>query len=203
MKLILFDFDGTLIKGDSLLRFLLFAVSPGKIVIGSFQVLIKFLALVLSGSWTNERAKETLLAVFFKGQSQAELEALGTEFYKQRITTGMLRPEMLTKLREYRDSGDTVALVSASADIWLRPLCTAENILMICTKLDFENGKFSGKLASPNCNGPEKARRIQAAFDLPTFEKIIAYGNSSGDDAMLALANEGWMILNGAVFKVS
>ncbi len=200
--LVLFDFDGTLTKGDSMLRFLLFAVPPGKTFIGCFPILIKFLGLILSGRWSNERGKETLLAVFFKGKSQVKLEALGAAFYKQHIAR-MLRPEMLTKLREYRDSGKTVALVSASADIWLRPFCFAENILLICTNLDFENGKFSGKLASPNCNGPEKARRIQATFDLSDYEKIIAFGNSSGDNAMLALADEAWMLRNDALIKVS
>lgn len=200
--LVLFDFDGTLTKGDSLLRFMLFALPPGKLFAGCLLLLIKFIGFVLSGRWSNERAKESLLAVFFKGLSRVEFEALGAEFYKHRIA-GMLRPEMLTKLREYRDSGETVVLVSASADIWLRPFCIAENILLICTNLDFENGNFSGKLASPNCNGPEKARRIQAAFDLSAYEKIIAFGNSTGDDAMLALAHEAWMLRNDALIKVS
>lgn len=200
--LVLFDFDGTLTKGDSLLRFLLFALPPRGLFLGCILLLIKFIGLFLSGRWSNERAKESLLGVFFEGRSQEYLEGLGTEFYKQQVIA-MLRPEMLAKLREYRDSGETVVLVSASADVWLRPFCMAENILLVCTNLDFENGKFTGKLASPNCNGPEKARRIQTAFDLSAFEKIIAYGNSGGDAAMLALADESWMIRNDALIKVS
>ncbi len=200
--LVLFDFDGTLTTGDSLLRFLLFAIRPGKLLLGGFWLGMKLLALFLSGGWSNGRAKETLLAVFFKGEAKAALEALGAEFYSRRLLE-ILRPEMLRKLREYRNAGATVALVSASPEIWLRPFCVAENITLICTTLDFEQGHFSGKLSSPNCNGLEKARRIKAAFELSGFDKIIAYGNSSGDAAMLALADERWMLRNDALIKVS
>ena len=115
----------------------------------------------------------------------------------------MLRADMLVRLREYQAEGAVVALVSASSDIWLRPFCQAESIKMICTELAFEAGKFSGKLATPNCNGQEKARRVRAAFDLNQFDKIIAFGNSNGDAAMLALANEAWLLHNGALIKAS
>jgi phosphatidylglycerophosphatase C len=200
--LVLFDFDGTLTKGDSLLYFLLFAIRPGKLLLGGFWLVLKLMTLFLSGKWNNGKAKEALLAVFFKGKSQAALEALGSDFYNRKMPE-LLRPEMLQKLREYRHAGATVALVSASPEIWLRPFCTAENIQMICTVLNFENGNFTGKLASPNCNGAEKARRIKAAFDLSGFDKIIAFGNSSGDAAMFALADEAWLVRKNALVKVN
>lgn len=191
--LALFDFDGTLTKGDSLPRFLLFALPPLKLLSGIVVLKFKLIYLFLSGAWTNEKAKETLLSVFFKGDTYEALDQLGLDFFQKKMPR-MLRDHVMAQLREYRDSGATIALVSASPDIWLRAFCAAENIHMICTELAYEQGRFTGKLAGPNCKGPEKARRIKATFELHTFEKIVAFGNSSGDYAMLALADEAWLV---------
>jgi len=39
-----------------------------------------------------------------------------------------------------------------------------------------------------NCNGKEKVSRIKEAFNLADFETVYAYGDSSGDKEMLAIA---------------
>jgi phosphoserine phosphatase len=65
---------------------------------------------------------------------------------------------------------------------------------LVCTCLEYEDGVFTGKLASVNCNGHEKAVRIRLAFDLASYEKIIVFGNSAGDAEMFALSNEAWFV---------
>ncbi|HEU5146872.1 MAG TPA: haloacid dehalogenase-like hydrolase, partial [Chryseosolibacter sp.] len=52
------------------------------------------------------------------------------------------------------------------------------------------NKHLTGKILGRNCYGDEKVCRIKEEFDLPSFERIIAYGDSSGDREMLQLANE-------------
>ena len=116
------------------------------------------------------------------------MRALGEDFYRKKITI-MLRLELLERLRHATQGGETVVIVSASPDVWLRPFCASEGFGLLCTELEFEAGIFTGGFATPNCNGAEKARRIQAAYDLRVFEKISAYGNSRGDAAMFALAD--------------
>lgn len=191
--LVLFDFDGTLTTGDTLVRFLLFAVPPARLITGGARLFFQYLGLVFQGKWSNERAKAQLLAVFFQHQQQEDLEALGARFCAQKLP-GLFRADLLNLLRDYRRQGATIALVSASPDLWLKPFAAAENIQLICTELDYAAGRFSGKFATPNCNGAEKARRIQAVFQLSDFEKIIAYGNSSGDEAMFALAHASYRV---------
>lgn len=188
-RLHLCDFDGTLTRGDSLLRFLLFAVPLPHLLAGSFISALKFLGLIFSGKWSNEAAKAAVLSTFFKGKSVAEMKALGEEFCQKKIRT-MLRAELLERLRKALQNDETVVIVSASPDVWLRPFCAEEGFDLLCTELEFDSGQFRGNFATPNCNGAEKARRILAAYDLDSFEKIIAYGNSKGDAAMFALADE-------------
>jgi phosphatidylglycerophosphatase C len=52
-------------------------------------------------------------------------------------------------------------------------------------------------MAGANCRGLEKARRVQEAIDTTEFE-VWAYGDTSGDQALLALADHPVWIGNRA-----
>ena len=183
------DFDGTLTRGDSFVRFLWFAIPAPQLTIGAATLVLQFLHLFFSGQWSNARAKAAVLSMFFRGKTRVDMRALGEAFCREKLP-GILRHELQEKLRQAIQNGDKVVLVSASPDLWLRPFSTAIGFDLLCTELEFESDKFMGQFATPNCNGAEKARRIQAAYTLSSFEKIIAYGNSSGDAAMFDLADE-------------
>lgn len=183
------DFDGTLTRGDSLIRFLWFAVPKNRLIAGAMVLPFQFLRLFFAGKWSNEAGKKAVLAFFFKGHSRKGMEQSGAAFCAL-VLPAQLRNDLLAKLRGAREEGDKVVVVSASVDIWLRPFCEAEGFDYLCTELAFEGGIFSGQLATPNCNGAEKARRIREAYDLTKFARIVAYGNSAGDEAMFALAGE-------------
>ena len=188
-QLHLCDFDGTLTRGDSFVRFLLFAVPLHQLALGGFVLIFKLLDLIFSGKWSNGAGKAAVLAEFFKGKTAEEMGGLGARFCQQKMPA-LLRTELLESLRQAFQMGETVVIVSASPDVWLRPFCAEEGFDLLCTELEFVGGQFRGKFATPNCNGPEKACRIQAAYDLSSFQKMIAYGNSKGDAAMFALADE-------------
>jgi phosphatidylglycerophosphatase C len=183
------DFDGTLTRGDSLLHFLCFVVPMPRLVVGAFRLSFKFLGLLFSGKWSNGAAKAEVLAVFLEGKTRSELQTFGEAFCQQKLPS-MLRTELLNPLQRAQAAGERVVIVSASPDLWLEPFCRAMGFRLICTELSYESDIFRGGFATPNCNGPEKARRILAAYDLRTFDSIVAYGNSSGDASMFDLANK-------------
>lgn len=183
------DFDGTLIHEDSLLRFLRFAVPLPGLIGGGIVLPFKFIALILTGNWSRGAGKAALLSSFFKGKTSGEMEALGNDFYRQKIPA-MIRTALLAQLRLAHKNGETVVIVSASLDTWLRPFCAAEGFELLCTQLEYQAGQFTGQFATPNCKGEEKAKRIQAAYDLKAFEKVMAYGNSKGDAEMFELATK-------------
>ncbi|MDO8368791.1 MAG: HAD-IB family phosphatase [Saprospiraceae bacterium] len=188
-RLHLCDFDGTLTRGDSFVRFLLFSVPMPQLLLGGFGLTFKFAGLLFSGKWSNAKGKAAVLSQFFKVKTLHEMTALGDRFCREKIPD-LLRPDLLETLRNAHKMGEPVVIVSASPDIWLSPFCVAEGFDLLCTELEFEAGQFTGHFATPNCKGPEKARRIWAAYDLNLYEKIIAYGNSRGDAEMFELADE-------------
>ncbi|MCC7465911.1 MAG: haloacid dehalogenase-like hydrolase [Saprospiraceae bacterium] len=191
------DFDGTLTRGDTLWHFLKFAAGPVAWLRAMVLVPASFMGLWVGGKWSNDRAKEKLLAIFFKSRTKQEMEAAGMAFYRNRLPA-LLRQALLQQLLDAVKRGDQVVVVSASLDIWLKPFCHSYGFDCLCTELEFnENGtspstmpRFTGRFAVPNCNRKEKERRIKAAYQLGQFDRIIAYGNSNGDEAMFALAHE-------------
>ncbi|HLP92579.1 MAG TPA: HAD family hydrolase [Saprospiraceae bacterium] len=191
------DFDGTLTTSDSLLHFLWFASGPGQWLRALVLVPCYFTGLLLQGKWSNARAKEGLLRIFFKGKARQELEAIGVAFCWEKLP-GITRRALLDTLKAAADRGEQVVIVSASPEIWLAPFCREAGFALLCTELAYqqtgvfphETPRFTGYFATPNCNGAEKARRILEAYSLADFSHIIAYGNSRGDEAMFGLAHE-------------
>lgn len=190
-QLILFDFDGTLTRRDSWFDFLWFALGPWRLLAGTPRVGVHLLRLWGQGNWSNGTAKQRIMGVYFGGWPRSRLEEVAAEWTRRRLPV-LLRADLLHRLREYRAAGHSVALVSASIDLWLRPFCEHEKIDLLCTELAYRNGYFCGDFQTPNCKGPEKARRIKAAYDLGAFGRIVAFGNSAGDREMFALAQEVW-----------
>lgn len=190
MNLLLFDFDGTLFRGDSLLRLLVFAKGWPGFFLKMPAVFGRFSGLILRGKFSAETAKAALLAAFFLNEKQADLEKLGHAFCKNEVPR-RLNSSVFEAAKTGRVAGNRVAIVSASGDFWLRPFCETHGFDLICTEMAWQGGRFAGHFSTPNCNGAEKARRILAFFgSLDEFEKVLAWGNSSGDAAMFALADE-------------
>lgn len=102
----------------------------------------------------------------------------------------------MERVEAHRSSGARVVIVSASYDLYVSEvgeITGAEAVL--ATQIEFVDGTCTGQLATPNCRGEEKVRRLSEWLEqnCSTSEevRVVAYGDSSGDDAMLAFANEG------------
>ncbi len=105
----------------------------------------------------------------------------------------LYRPDAL-KAWEHHDLPDRMrVIVTASPDLLVRPfaeLIGADRV--IGTRLGFSaDGRLLPDLNGANCRGPEKVRRIKEAFG-ESPELIAAYGDTSGDSEMLALAEKGY-----------
>jgi phosphatidylglycerophosphatase C len=188
MNLALFDFDGTLSSKDSLGEFLKYASSKNSYFLNMARFLPYF-ALWQLRIISNSKAKERLFSLFFKGVNEEIFKQKAEEFSLQKLDT-IINEERLQILREHQAKGDRVVIVSASMECWLAPWCKREGIELLSTRLEFTKGVFSGYFATKNCHGTEKARRIQEHLDIKQYETIYAYGDSSGDNEMLALAHK-------------
>ncbi len=186
--LVLFDFDGTLTRRDSMFTFVKYVCGPFRYYLG-LVILIPVFVLFFLKIINNSKAKELILIYFLRGKNLQKLQAKAEE-YTQKVLIPDLHPGVLEEIEKYRTDAYRVIIVSASADLWLNPFARYANVELICTQLEVKNGKLTGKLSTPNCYGPEKVVRIKQLLDLSQYERIIVYGDSSGDKQMMEIAHE-------------
>ncbi|QOY52965.1 HAD-IB family hydrolase [Candidatus Sulfurimonas baltica] len=188
MTLALFDFDGTLTSKDSLGEFLKYSVSRGRYILNMIKFFPYFILWQLR-LMKNSVAKEHLFRIFFNGISEDNFRDIATKFSHEKLDSIVIN-ERMQIVKKHQANGDRVIIVSASIMCWLQPWCDKNGIELLSTQLEFINGLFTGKFLTPNCHGIEKENRIKKHLNLKDYEKICAFGDSSGDTQMLALADE-------------
>jgi len=170
----IFDFDGTLTRGDTLLPFLRYAVGTRAFILRLVAVLPLLAAMALR-LLDRDRAKERVLGFFVGGMPAEELARCGAEFARQRLP-GLLRPEALAQLAWHRQHGHRCALASASPAIYVEPWARAagfDDVVASTLELD-ASGRATGRLAGGNCRAAEKLRRLEALYG--DLRELIAYG---------------------------
>ena len=193
--LVAFDFDGTLTSRDSFTAFLRWRFGARAFAVG-----IAALAPNAAGYVFNRdrgRLKAAAARRFLGGMPRAEVEAWAQTFASEQ-GRGLLRPDALRAWRRWQGEGARLVIVTASPEI-VAPIARGLGAdLLIGTRLAFdEAGRVTGDLEGENCRGPEKVRRLQAAFG-DDVRLEAAYGDTDGDKEMLALAEEqGMRVFNG------
>lgn len=187
-ELALFDFDGTITRGDSFTEFLVRAVGMKKMFTSLYKT-VPLVALFKAGIISNDQAKRRVFSHFFKGWSEEYYNRLAKEF-AQSFIPGFVRPEMMEKITAHRNRSADLLLVSASPDVYLRHWAEPLGFTVLGTKIEILGGHLTGNFATPNCYGPEKVTRIRQHLDISAYETIYAYGDSRGDREMLGLAHK-------------
>ena len=190
MKLALFDFDGTITTKDSLVDFIQFAVGKPGYYAGLTKLSPMLTAYTLK-LIPNDIAKERLIGHFFGEWESEKFQQLAEQYSFEKIDT-IVRPEAMERVRWHQEQGDHVVIVSASMECWLTGWCKKKNIELISTQLETIDGRLTGRFATKNCYGVEKANRVKEIYNLEEYDHIYAYGDSRGDRELLALANESF-----------
>jgi len=186
--LALFDFDGTITFKDSFGDFIAYAVGRRRLITGAVLLSPMLLGNVL-GLISNWRAKEIVSTYFFGGWDARGFVELASKYSRERLPH-LIREIALERIAWHKQQGDKVVVVSASIDLWLADWCTDRALDLIATKLAIEDGKVTGRFSTRNCSGQEKVRRIGERYDVKSFDRVYAYGDSAGDKAMLGMADE-------------
>lgn len=186
-KLVLFDFDGTITTKDTFIEFILYYRGRYRYLSG-LLMMAPMLALYVGKLIPNWKAKQNFLTHYFKGEKISEFNSMCREFTDKALP-GLIRPQAIQAIEDYRKQNVTIAVVSASAENWVKPWCDDLGLICLATKLEVVEGEITGKLSGRNCYGDEKVCRIQEHFELSDYNEIIAYGDSSGDKEMLELAH--------------
>jgi len=187
-KLYCFDFDGTLTYKDTMFMYLKFYDST-KYRIQFLRHVPLFILLKLKLAEA-EKVKKSFIGSILKGQTQEKIEQKSHQFFEEHYPK-IVRENALDFIKNIDQSNTQSLLVTASLDIWVKPFAQALKMELVSTRAEFKNGIFTGNFVGKNCNGKEKLVRIKEEINDSKYDKIIAFGDTSGDRPMLKWANEG------------
>jgi len=194
--IVAFDFDGTLTIRDSFTQFLRWRAGPGGWALG----LVKMAKATAAYARDRDRGaiKAASVKIFLKGVTRAELEADAARF-ADAMWDRFMRPDALKVWEDWGRKGAYRVIVTASPEITVAPFARrlgAEGLLGTHLTFD-EQDRITGAFSSPNCRGEEKVRRLHEAFGAE-LRLAAAYGDTSGDTEMLAVAEEkGFRVFTG------
>lgn len=191
-RLAIFDFDKTITDRDTLTDFIRFQAGKRKYYQGLAANLFTLVLYVLK-LMPNHTAKEKVLVHFFSGMTEKDMIKAGDRYAAERLPD-VIAPQALEKIKYHRSQGHKLVIVSASPVYWYRSWAEANGFSgIISTELEISEGKLTGRLSGGNCYGPEKVQKLKNRIDTGKFDYIYAYGDSSGDRELLAMADEAYL----------
>lgn len=179
-KFAFFDFDDTLIQGDSIRYLLDYYIKKHPL---SFFCLIKVGILYIGYKMKICSFTKAKSAILFpvKNMTNEELEY----FFDHHVADKYYQ-NVVTELKEKKEQGYMVCIVSASVEAYLQ-YCKLPVDYIIGTKVERNTGKVLGK----NCKNEAKVERIQAILKEKDwqidYENSYAYSDSTHDIPMLSL----------------
>jgi phosphatidylglycerophosphatase C len=194
--IVAFDFDGTLTIRDSFTQFLRWRAGGGGWFLGLTRMAPDLAAY--AGDRDRGRLKAASVREFLKGVPRAQLEA-DAEAFAGQVWPGFMRYDALACWKDWGAKGAYRVIVTASPETTVAPFARRlQADALLGTPLVFDaDDRVTGAFAEPNCRGEEKVRRLRAAFG-EDMKVAAAYGDTSGDTEMLAMAEApGFRVFRG------
>ncbi len=185
-----FDFDGTLIQGESGKYGFKFLREKGfKMPLSFLAKAIFYYALYKMEKITEVEMSDLLLG-FYKGKKENDFKEYLPEFFDKYIKPD-LSPALLERIKFHRDNGHLLVIASASLCYFMNYVKEKLNFdYALCTELEKdEKGILTGRPAGSICIGEHKKRCVEEfarkyGVDL---KESYGYGNHHTDIPFLEL----------------
>ncbi|MFK8024907.1 MAG: HAD-IB family hydrolase [Ilumatobacter sp.] len=187
-----FDVDGTLTTRDCVVPFMRHIAGTRRVAARLARRPDRLIPSLVRRD--RDAVKALAAAAAFTGQRIDDLESAGSDF-AQHVFSSWMRNDTTEVLAGHLGKDHRVVLVSASFEIYLRPLADLLGVdSVLGTRLAHVDGVATGDLDGPNCRGSEKVRRLHTWLDAGLGGRdaahVVAYGDSAGDRELLADADD-------------
>ncbi|MEM6631313.1 MAG: HAD-IB family hydrolase [Bacteroidota bacterium] len=183
-----FDLDRTLIKSFSAKGFFQTRLLSGKMK--TRELVTQFAGvLVYATGQGNFAGLAAVGAQGVKGVKEDVFIEVGEQVYHKQLAD-QIYPESRALVNAHLAKGHTVAIISAATPYQVNPVARDLNIqYVMCTRMEVENGKFTGNIVEPACWGEGKAH---AAKELSRDQNLdlansYFYTDSASDMPLLEI----------------
>ncbi|EOS52874.1 haloacid dehalogenase-like hydrolase [Adlercreutzia caecimuris] len=172
-----FDFDGTIYRGDSTLDFYLFCLGRQPSLAWQIGRQLRYMAKALWRGNGRTVVKEGFYSFI---PCVTEIESCVRDFWEK--NSNKVNNVVLKRVRK----GDLV--ISASPEFLLRPFCDARGFQLIASAVD----PMTGECMGANCRGEEKVRRFLATYSREAIEEF--YSDSTSDEPLARCAQQSFLV---------
>jgi HAD superfamily hydrolase (TIGR01490 family) len=196
-KLAIFDFDGTAIRGDSFIPYLLLVYilslfwAPRRFLSISLQTpkVIKGVTHYLMGRLDPRSLKEILLSSCLRDMPLVHINRINGLFHK--LFRFLVKKRILQALLELKGEGCTIVLLSASPDLYLKAFRDPFRFdFLISTRVEIIGDRVTGRIIGENCKGAEKVKRLQEIFTKEEIGNAISYADSKSDTSLMNIVGK-------------
>ena len=192
-----FDFDGTVTCLDSFLLLGLYACweRVGRV---SLPRLLRSLMDYQRSRLTNTELKEAVLSDL-SGLTRDEMSDLSRRLF-DRLVRPSLRVDLEARIDQHNRAGHLTVLLSASLEEQLLPAAEYLQVReVIGTKVQYSDGRLTGRVEGEACHGAEKARLAKAFCEAEGIQpgESWAYGDSLSDVSVLDLCGNACVVNGG------
>lgn len=190
-----FDFDGTLIKEDSMVIFFRRYYKFSWVNIGILLLLlwetIKFFMKISS----QKQFKEKFINIVISSIKNKSLEIIIPDFSKFLLTKISL--DALSEINKLKEKGYEIILLSASPDFYLNQIKEALGLSkLICTQTRLKDGKII--ITGDNCYGKNKIIRFLEQYpkDSIDWQNSYCFTDNESDLGLLSLFGNSFVVNN-------
>ncbi len=177
----LFDFDGTIISGYSAIAFVQEQIKRGNLSVRELVELVGAMAAFGMGRM-GFSAMMIAASQFLRGIREDSYANFGRELFDTHIAR-QIYPESRALIQAHLRKGHTVAIISSATPYQVEPAAQALGIRhVLCTRLEVENGYFTGAVVRPACFGPGKVTAAESLSDQYGVDLEKSYFYSDSDD---------------------
>jgi len=184
----LFDVDKTILARNSGRLFLQELYERGEIDAWTvLRNLAAYLSYKLNRLDIDRWAESALDAMV--GRSECELMSQAAEFF-ERCIRPKIYPQAQSRVRWHLEQGHVVALVTGSTRFIVEPLATYLGVKhSVCTELEVEDGRLTGRIQPPICFGRGKVERLRQLIEREEIDlaRSWCYTDSLSDLPLLEL----------------
>jgi phosphatidylglycerophosphatase C len=179
----IFDFDDTLVKGDSLLHFI-----AG---VAGWRAALLALAKAFIQPAPDQPDRKGAIKTAWLRQTLTGISVEQAQQVAQNLKTWCTwKDEVKTALLQHKKDGAIIIVATGALDLYIHALLQGLPVdLVMCTEMERVGGKLTGRMLNMNCVRKEKARRVQAWLSEHKPITSYGYGNAPSDLPFLALTN--------------
>ena len=180
-----YDFDGTIYRGDSSIDFFVYCLKRQPILFLGLPRFFLYCVLYKMRRTSKKELKEVYFRFLIR---MKDAEGCVRQFWDR--NEGKIKNWYL----QQKSNDDVV--ITASPKFLISEICTRLGIrYLIATEVDIHTGKF----LSENCHDAEKVRRFQQAF--PESRPVAFYSDTKSDLPMAKLAKQAYLVSGNQIIE--